>query len=146
MCTKSPPRYLRSHLRTPIKCHSHIWICKEQCNGLCCRLHNVRVPLLEKEVKQYPYQVVFQPQAASKTKNKRGLILLKKTVDGRCVFFDLKTSRCKIYKDRPFNCRMWYCGRQTVQDQSWQTMKLLTISTPPNLPVSLYDKIDDVNA
>jgi Fe-S-cluster containining protein len=70
--------------------------------GICCtsrRGPNFKVALLPNEVKRFR-------EFACPVKTKHGTIYVIRS-RGRCVFLDKKTMRCKIYRRRPFECRIY---------------------------------------
>lgn len=76
--------------------------CK-RCDGRCCtsRERELYVILTPKEKKKFK-----NFSAKLKTKN-RELTILKKDKFGNCIFYDTKKNICKIYKNRPFECRAY---------------------------------------
>jgi len=76
--------------------------CKS-CGGRCCTFNekNFNVILIPKEKRKF--------KKFSKTIKTRydKLDILKGDKKGNCIFFDEKKKRCKIYRNRPFECRMF---------------------------------------
>lgn len=72
----------------------------ESCQNRCCKnplLTPVLLPSEEKKFKQYAVRI--------KTPFREMFVLKKK--DGKCIFLDINTMKCKAYKKRPFECRLY---------------------------------------
>lgn len=93
----------------------------QKCDAPCCRDKDTLVVLdreaAERRLKDYKYENMTV-----------GLLfgykpILKKRKDGSCVYFDLKTNKCSIYKKRPAACKAWFCGKGTVRNMIWLALK-----------------------
>lgn len=71
------------------------------CDNNCCqnpKLTPVLLPSEEKRFKKYSRKVETPY---------RDIFVLKKKENGGCTFLDNKTKRCKIYNQRPLECRLY---------------------------------------
>jgi len=73
-----------------------------KCDGRCCKtpINNFNVVLLPQEMKNLK-------KFSKKLKTRYGgVYILNKKEDGSCIFLD-NMHRCTIYKDRPFECKVF---------------------------------------
>ena len=74
--------------------------CKD-CFKCCGKIGNMRPVLIPSEEEKFK-------KFCSVLKNPyHNLYLLKRKKDGYCVFLDRKKKKCKIYDERPFDCRIF---------------------------------------
>jgi Fe-S-cluster containining protein len=106
--------------------------CKS-CRGQCCTIAGMSV-LLDREAVErrlhefkgdYEYNkrlhTCFILDALGR-KNTQAPVL-KHREDGSCIYFDRKLKRCSIYKNRPASCKVFFCGRGTRKDLTWQGIR-----------------------
>ena len=76
--------------------------CKN-CDGRCCtsgkrKLHVVLTPREKDKFKDF----------STTLKTTHGILLvLKKSESGNCIFYDERKNLCKVYANRPFECRVY---------------------------------------
>jgi len=87
--------------------------------GICCKLFLIN--LNEVEYKSGKYKTMFEKfgiiENFSEAK-KYGINILSQNKDGSCVY--LKNNSCKIYKDRPRLCRIFFC---TSKSKKFEKMR-----------------------
>lgn len=92
-------------------------ICKT-CHAPCCVI--TAVVLTDEEAKavndgHINWKTHYERHDAER------LMILDCAETGECIYFDIETRRCKIYKKkRPAACRTWFCGRGTELDSQYQ--------------------------
>jgi len=76
---------------------------------------------------QTPYITRGESLLAAKAWRATGRKNVPEPADGSCPFLDPATTKCRIYKDRPFPCRTHFCKpaggpyhRHEVQDLIWE--------------------------
>ena len=56
-----------------------------------------------------PYLTRGEAIVAARAVRAAGMKKLPESADGDCPLLDPRTSRCRIYEDRPFGCRTHFC-------------------------------------
>ena len=70
-----------------------------KCENSCCKNKLLNPYLLPSEEKLFK-------KFSEKAETTKKVLLLKRNKDGNCIFLDEK-DKCKIYKKRPFDCRLY---------------------------------------
>lgn len=73
--------------------------CKD-CKGMCCKKQVILTPQEEKESKYKDNKISIKTKSYN-------LAVLKKNTKGTCIYKDSKDNLCKIYKDRPIDCKTY---------------------------------------
>jgi len=75
--------------------------CKGCSKNCCGKIKNLRPVLIPSEEKKFG-------KNSDIVKIKfRKMLVLKRKENGNCIFLDDKTSKCKIYSERPLECKLY---------------------------------------
>jgi len=101
--------------------------CKNHCCGEIKNLRPVLLPSEEKKFREYS-NIIKNPI--------RNLLTIKRKDNGNCIFFDDKTKKCVVEKNKPFECELY----PFLLDFSGKEIKIKLDKRCPNLKTLKYDK------